>query len=146
MPHLTRADVEAFGPTVEVAVGPSASRVKALGREGEALVLPVVARALLDTGAKTTCIDLSLVKELGLIPTGKIGLTMPSAGSLSITVPVFDAEIQILGPPHVRVAPSLPVAGMDLSGLGIRLLLGRDILARCLLFYNGPMDQFTFSF
>jgi hypothetical protein len=34
----------------------------------------------------------------------------------------------------------------DLAGLGVELLLGRDILKRLLLIINGPEDQFTIAF
>ncbi len=32
------------------------------------------------------------------------------------------------------------------AGLGIQALIGRDILANCVLVYNGNMNQFTLAF
>ena len=37
------------------------------------------------------------------------------------------------------------VAVENLSRLGVQVLLGRDVLDRCLLFYNGPEHQLTLA-
>ncbi|MEJ7638823.1 MAG: hypothetical protein WKF75_12825 [Singulisphaera sp.] len=38
------------------------------------------------------------------------------------------------------------VIASDLGSLGVRALIGRDLLNRCHLVYNGPHDEFTLSF
>jgi hypothetical protein len=146
MPDLTLGNLRAKGAIIEVAVGPSAPRARALERARRPPVLPVFVRALVDTGAASTCVDFSLIEELGLLPKGDSSITSPTTRGQAAIVPVFDIQLQLIGPPHATASPALPVLGMDLSGLRVRVLLGRDVLGRCLLVYNGPSDQFTFSF
>ena len=60
-------------------------------------------------------------------------------------VATFDVQLTIVGPPHVTASSALRVWTMELADMGVRVLLGRDVLARCHLTYDGPSDRFTFS-
>ena len=45
------------------------------------------------------------------------------------------------------VLPSMPVVETDLlDQQGFHVLIGRDVLARCLLIYNGAIRSYTLSF
>ncbi len=45
-----------------------------------------------------------------------------------------------------RPVPLPIVVASYLDLVGVRALIGRDLLDRCLLVYNGPQDEFTLSF
>jgi hypothetical protein len=146
MPNVTLGNVKAIGAMIDVVVGLSAPQAKVLEQIGLPPIWPILSKAMLDTGASSTLVDFSLVNDLGLLPTGQVEIKTPSTGTEPLIAPTFNVQLQLIGPPHVSVAPVLKVIAADLSPFGIRVLLGRDVQSRCLLIYNGPSDQFTFSF
>jgi hypothetical protein len=51
------------------------------------------------------------------------------------------------GVPGGRLDPDLRVVEAEgLGGLGVEVLLGRDVLGRSLLFFSGPEGRFTLAF
>ncbi len=103
---------------------------------------PVVGRALIDTGATFTAIDRAAAAQLQLIPVDTI--QSGTAGGQQVC-PRYPARLAFPGTPIPTI--DLPRAvGVDLSGQGYIVLLGRDFLARCVLTYNGPFGQFILSF
>jgi hypothetical protein len=146
MPKLAFGNLKAWGPVIDVALGPSAPRVQALQRAGHPPVWPLVVKALMGTGSDSTCVDYSVIDRLGLLPKGDASIRTVTTGPLPVNFPTFDVLLQFIGPPHKTVSSALRVYAMDISSMGILVLLGRDVLARCHLIYDGPSDQFTFSF
>jgi len=108
--------VQQTGPVLNAGIMPTQGRRDALVAAGEALPAPQPIRALVDTGASFSSVDPQVLISLGLTPTGNIGIVTPSTGA-----ELFHAQ-------------------------GIHALIGRDILARCTVFYNGALSQFTISF
>ena len=131
---------------IDVAVGLISPQERVLEQAGLPLTLPILLKAMIDSGTARTLIDLSVVAELGLLPTGEARITTPSSGVQEFRAPTYEVKLQLMGPPHVLISPALTVISVDLSRFGLQVLLGRDVLARCLFYYNGPSDQFTFSF
>lgn len=80
MPNLTLGKVRAIGAVVDVAVGLILPEEDSLLIAGLPPLLPIFVKALIDTGAARTLIDLSVVKELGLVPLGDVDLTTVSTG------------------------------------------------------------------
>jgi Aspartyl protease len=148
MPNLTLGNVRANGAIIHVAVGPSATQAKLLEQAGRPPVLPILIQALVDTGARSTYVDFTVASDLGLTPTGESEVNSVTSGPQPALALTYDVQLQLVGPgpPHLIAATNLRVVALDLREFGVRLLLGRDVLARCLLIYNGPSDQFTFSF
>ena len=136
----------ADGAIVKLFVGPSLPYLEALAELGRPTVYPIEVAALIDTGASTTCIDKSVAKTLGLIVTGHLDLKTVSSGEAFI--PTLRHDVQILFPwsPPFSIASATPVAATELRHLGITMLLGRDVLSRCMLIWNGPEDSLTFCF
>ncbi|MBC6401675.1 MAG: retroviral-like aspartic protease family protein [Ekhidna sp.] len=99
------------------------------------------AMALIDTGASGTCISPSIVDELNLIPFDiqKVhtasGLTEQLLYDTGVILPISQPNII-----------SVQTLCADLSGQPFQVLIGRDILSRCTLFYNGPDESFSLSF
>lgn len=52
----------------------------------------------------------------------------------------------IVHPNLRRVFSAIPVLESHLAHQGIHGLLGRDVLSKCLLVYNGEMGLFTLAF
>lgn len=107
-----------------------------------------VVTALLDTGASGTLIDHSIATALGLQVRSQTKMITPSSGPAGIQVPVYDVSVWILSddPPNQVLERSVPVIGTALSHQGFDVLLGRDILSDCTVFYNGQAKSCTLSF
>jgi predicted aspartyl protease len=106
-------------------------------------------RALVDTGAGFTSIDPRVLVSLGLTPTGTIDIVTPSTGQGVHTTDTYDVDFTIgAGPQDTPlVIPNLRIAASELFlQQGIHALIGRDILQRCILIYNGTTNFFCLSF
>jgi hypothetical protein len=131
-------------------IGVSQARRAALTSAGLPIPSLVQIQALIDTGASCSCIDPSVLNALGLTPTGAVTVNTPSTGTQPHPALQYDVSIVIPGslPGHVPlVVENIPVvAAQLLAAQGFQALIGRDILAQCLLTYNGELDQFTLAF
>jgi hypothetical protein len=58
----------------------------------------------------------------------------------------FDVSMSLLHPKLTYTFYSVPVIESDLTGQGIGALIGRDLLAKCLLVYDGQAGVFTLAF
>ena len=147
MPHFTLS-IDNRGPLLNVQLTVSGARADALTRAGRPIPTPVAAKGLVDTGASCTTIDPHIVAALSLEPIGEVSMVTPSTGATPITMDQFDIGVTIyagLEQVPMRI-PVLPVAQAPLQNQGFEVLIGRDILARCVLVYNGAMNQYTLSF
>lgn len=108
---------------------------------------------MIDTGATRTCVDEPILKNalalkpIGIVNSGTAGGSVQQAlypARLVFTEQKLDLEFS-------------SVVGVDLSGQQLPdtaehgkqdliALVGRDILANCVLIYNGPGGFFTLSF
>ena len=148
MPHFTRP-LEASGPVVNAGVIVSEGRLQALTTANEPIPQMQYISALIDTGASFTSLDPAVLTALNLTPTGTIEIVTPSTGQGTHTADTYDVDIRIgAGPDDTPLSISnLRVASCDLFlKQGIHALIGRDILKRCILIYNGSMNQFSVSF
>ncbi|MDA8079985.1 MAG: aspartyl protease family protein [Nitrospiraceae bacterium] len=149
MPHFTLQLTQQSGPILTVVFSVSAERHEALTKAGAVIPKPVPIRALLDTGASSTCVDPSVFKSLSLTPTGTVQMVTPSTGKDPVDVDQYDVGIIIPGvspdtPPFVL--PILPVCCTDLAMQGIHALIGRDVLEHCVLTYNGSTNLFILAY
>ena len=72
-----------------------------------------------------------------------------STGSDAVSVPQYDVAIAIYGTTleqQPKFDPVLPVAEFPLENQGFKVLIGRDVLAGCVLVYNGPIGHYTLCF
>jgi predicted aspartyl protease len=134
------AALQQRGPVVQVTVTIEQSAGKALLAQGKAIPSPKIGWALIDTGASNTCIDDEAAKELGL-PVIDIA-HMQSASHSKHQCNVYPVTIDI---PRVISLNSPRTVGAALAGQGLLALIGRDVLANCTLFYNGPLGQITLA-
>lgn len=149
MPHFT-LQIGAEGPVLSAIVTVSEARAAALRRAGQPIPDPVPIRALLDTGASCTCIDPIVIDALELTPTGSVRINTPTTGNRPQDRHQYDVGLAIPGPERAHtplfVATIPVVATKLLQQQGFAALLGRDILASCLLTYNGTMGWYTLAF
>jgi len=126
------------GPCVQVTVTIEQNAAKALLAQGKS-VPSKAGWAMIDTGASNTCIDDQVAKELGL-PVIDVG-SMQSASHEKHPCNVYPVQIVT----QVVTLNSPRTMGANLAKQGLLVLIGRDVLAVCNLFYNGPSGQFTLS-
>lgn len=147
MAHFTRA-IEQSGPLLNALLTLSVPGAQALRKEGKPVPRGFLAKGLVDTGASCTSVDPSVVEALGLRPISRVPMITPSTGPEPIMVDQYDIGVAIYSTEEeapLRV-DALPVCGTPLINQGFHVLIGRDVLARCLLFYNGATHQYSLSF
>jgi hypothetical protein len=101
-------------------------------------------RALLDTGASRTVVECRFLEDLGAEVTGTTRIHSSTTGDEPVPALMLAASLALAG--DVLAADLEVLAAADLGGLGIQVLLGRDILNLCLLHYDGPGQAFAQTF
>jgi hypothetical protein len=148
MPHFT-LNIDVRGPVVNAQINVSEGRRTALEVQNTAIPPPRVVRALIDTGASFSSVEPTVLASLGLTPTGTIDFVTPSTGQAVVTTDTYDVDVVIYkGPNDPPLSmPNLRVAACQLFlRQGIHALIGRDILSKCVLIYNGEVNMFTLAF
>ena len=134
-------------------IGVSGARNQALVAAGTPVPPPQPIQALIDTGASGTCVDPMVLAALQLQPTGTTPMLTPSTGAVPVDADTFDVSLIIPGtttagivdPPFIL--QNVPVSASELfAAQGFHALVGRDILARCVLVYNGAVGLFTLAY
>lgn len=142
MPFLTvRKNALRFeGPVIDIIICPSQPIIQQLKKEGkQAPAFKAV--ALIDTGATSTCISPEVVEKLGLISFDF--QTVHTAAGQSEQF-LYDIGVGLpISQPNI-LSVQAPCA--DLSGQPFQVLLGRDILSMCSLFYNGTDNSFVLHY
>ena len=104
-------------------------------------------KALIDTGASHTTMDVSLVSQLGLSPTGMVQVITPTTGSTPCDQ--FTYDIGLFVPTPNGAGWSVPlwvVSAAELIHQGFAILYGRDLLSQNTLHYDGANGMFTLTF
>jgi hypothetical protein len=131
------------GPLITVGIGLSPLQAAAARLAGFAVPPPELAQALIDTGARVTCIDSKIARALDLRKTGTA--RMWTAGN-NLTRPVYDIELTLTMPRLFRVPSIIRALDADLWAHGFHVLVGRDVLRHCQFHYDGPAGMFTFDY
>ena len=106
-------------------------------------------RALIDTGANSSCIDPSVTSSLGLEPHGTVPAHTPSTGDHPHLA--NQTDLSIIVPPAYRGDAPLVLGAVSalesrlLEHQNIHALIGRDVLARCTFLYEGAANRFVLS-
>ena len=131
---------------IDMYLAASAPRVTALELSGETPPRPVAVRAMIDTGATRTNVQKSVLEMLGLDPVGAELVHTASTAATPKEVGAYAVQLFLPAVSNGQIASDLRVLeAEDLSSLGVEVLLGLDVLEKCLLFYNGPAGQFTIA-
>lgn len=90
-----------------------------------------------------------MLAPLGLSSTGPAKVTTPTTGVTAVQYQQYDVRLLLAGfslaQPIFR-RDTIAVVELDLKGLGVDALIGRDILSECVLHYNGATSDFTLAF
>lgn len=134
-------------PIVDLYVTIGTTLAASFREAGRPVPGPLSIKALVDTGAIRSHVDLSLLDHLGLKATADIETYTASTGTTPERVGLYRIDLHLAGTQLGMIARDLEVVGSDkLAGLKVGMLLGRDILDRCLLVYDGPHRRFTLAY
>ena len=133
---------------VDAYVGVSSGRAAALQKAQQPVPPPQRIRALIDTGASGSCMDPVVLKALGIQPTGVVPVITPTTGATPAICSQYDVSIMI---PAAKSLPfQVPTTAVTehefFTAQGFHALIGRDILSRCILIYNGTLSLFTLGY
>ena len=147
MPTLTLASDHWGKLVVNLYVGVGLDKSESLRELGMPTPVARPLLALVDTGASRTVVEEDYLKILGLLPLTEEDVHTASTGSSPLKLNVYAIELFLAEEVTGTLARNLPVfAAADLSGLGVQMLLGRDVLSRVMLIYNGPDRVFSLEF
>lgn len=146
MPHFT-LPISQDGLTVSVAVGIGPVGRTILQSSGQSLPTAIVTRGLLDQGSDITVVAPRLVTQLGLLAQGRAS-TQGTTGSAAVKL--FEASLKLMGL-SVPGAPVLELPQWIVMEAphalpNLEVLIGLDVLRRCLLVSDGPGLHFTLAF
>ena len=127
------------GAIVRVTLSPLDQHGEIFSDMDGSLPTPVSGYAMIDTGAGMTCFDQSAAQKAQLMVVGR-----SSVSSVTGTgkVPVYSGQLDIADFTCIKAETAL---GVKLDTPGIIALIGRDVLANCLLVYNGPESSVSLS-
>jgi predicted aspartyl protease len=130
----------ANGPILQVFIGPSREMISTFGAATVAPAVPV--SALVDTGAQSTVLNPETVARLGLRSVGVVTIHTPTT-----TEPVMCRQFHInVYFTHEFAIENVLAIEAPFSGRPFQCLIGRDILNRAKLVYDGRANNFCLSF
>lgn len=146
MPVLTFAKSQ-LGPILEVTIAPGRDAMYQLDVGSKPRPQPQTVKMLVDTGAQGSALDENLV-EPWAIPYVRAGWAKTMAGTTPVRMyelalslkgqagqPTWDVDSLVI------TARREPFQGVPYAGL-----IGRDLLDRAVMIYNGPGHQCTLAF
>ena len=141
--------IDLDGPVVRVAINMPAAFLMQMRRQAQPIPPAVEVMALIDTGADVSVFDPSVFVPLqpyGLVAGQALYVNAPGLGPIT---PVFEYFVSLefpVGPPNPVKFEMIAVVERALGAMGYQALLGRDVLAACGFWYDGPGGRFTLAF
>lgn len=133
------------GPVLEVEVAVSSSLARYLAEKKLPIPEPVKGMALIDSGATGSAVDREVIGQLGVKPMGE--RTVFTAGGPD-RQNRYAARFIFLRPKMSFEFSSVIGAnlkGQSVVGRDLIVLLGRDVLSRCIFIYNGVNASYTLA-
>ncbi len=146
VPYLTLQFSTHAGPLIDLLVGVSRPRAAALRAAGDPVPSNMAIRGLIDTGASNTCVDPEVVTQLGITATGQVPMITPSTGDQPVDADLYDVSLVLAHSEISYTFGALPVMCSSLRHQGFDVLIGRDVLERCLFVYDGRTQIYTLAF
>ena len=137
------------GGLVRVSIGWSSTAARNLRLARRAVPVRLEAKALIDTGAEVTCLDPRLIEELELPYEGPVLANVPALEGVSFASQ-YAGSLTILHPSgrqldHFKLT-DVPMLELPLHVFGYQMIIGRDVLKECMLFYNGVGQRFSLKY
>jgi predicted aspartyl protease len=139
--NFSEKDLRENGPRIQVRIGHSEMEYAQSRLFGVELPEPLVVKGLIDTGASITVINPKVAESRQLRQTG---FTILSAAGSQAKYPEYVASMSFPGS-GLRGFDLIRVVACQLPSQPIACLLGRDILRRWLLTYNGKSATVSIS-
>lgn len=146
---IVNGPIGPFGAVLDVEVGVNTELAADLIGVGRPVPPPVYVKAMIDTGASVSAFSKTVFDSLSLLPVDRVPILTPST-------PTHQPHLADLYHVHLSiVANGSPRAFQDFYVIVAEgwhpleqatALIGRDILALCLLNYHGLDGVFTLSF
>lgn len=130
------------GPTLDVLISVTDFHAKYLEDNNEDIPQPASGKAMIDTGASISAVNVEIFKKLGVCPIGVALVGTPQGKDLQERYP---AKISFPGS-GLRSVQLVSVLGSPAIGeYGLAALIGRDILQNWLVIYNGTAGNITIA-
>ncbi|MBV9767664.1 MAG: hypothetical protein JOZ48_22685 [Acidobacteriaceae bacterium] len=148
MPQVAPQTLLINGPILQVQIEVPTALASVLQRDNQPIPAPIDGIGLIDTGASITSIDQSVFARLGVNPVGIVQVGTAGGQQQQSTFPA-KFNFPGTGLPTIESSAAL---GCNLTGQvvmgnkAIIALIGRDLLANCVLVYNGTTGTFSLSF
>lgn len=150
MPQVGRIEraVRASGLLVDVSVGVSDGRLKQLWKRTQEPPPAVFATFLIDTGADTTMVDEQIMRTLGLTAINQRQVITSESKGVARLCDVYDIGISVPnGGATPWKIPTVAALGRPLHmNDALHGVLGRDVLDKVRLVYDGPQQVFTIDY
>jgi hypothetical protein len=144
MPSLT-GPIGHWGPMIDLKVMQTPHHAESLKALNRPVAQPSTCRALIDTGASTSVLDFRLVRSLDLLFRDTVIVHTPSTGSRREYRDTYDVYFVIGEQTDKPLTGSLTIVVSELAEQNFYALIGRDILSRCVLTYDGPRGRYELS-
>jgi hypothetical protein len=142
----------ADGPLVSVRIGFTAALERDIRRAGRPVLSPLTLFALLDTGAEVSMIEQGLLTPFvreGMKLEAVVGINAPGLGGFTYC-PQFMVRFQIVHPSASQrldlTFAATELIERPLGAPAYQVLIGRDILSRCVFTLDGPAGEFTLTY
>ena len=132
-----------LGPTLSVIVSVTKEHGANLIKAGLPIPDSVPGAALIDTGAAITCVDQGVCQALGLRPTGVVMLGHAGGKEERPCYPIQVHFPGSLPPLYCPSACSIKLAEGKQPHI---MLIGRDLLIRLKMVYNGPQGRIELAY
>ena len=146
---LIRGAITTEGATIDMLVGVSNTRRAVLLRNHLPVPAEVAVRAQLDTGSFTTCIMPEVFQKLGLSPFERLLIRTPSTRrGEPCPCDRYDVSLTLVAGMALTPDPSVWVIASEdfIPEEHIQAIIGRDLLDKCVLNYEGPQKTFNLAF
>jgi len=137
---ITAADLVSNGPILQVFVGPSREVISTLGSAGVAPAVSV--SALIDTGAESTVLTPETTSRLALRSVGAVSIHTPTTQQ-PVMCRQFHVNVYFT---HEFAVENILAIEAPFGGRPFQCLIGRDILSRATLVYDGRAQHFSLTF
>jgi predicted aspartyl protease len=137
---VSAPDLKAAGPILQIFVGPSREIIAALGHDIAAA--PVAVSALIDTGAAVTVITPDAAALLALRSVGETPIHTPTTIE-PVRCRQFHVNVYLSS---MVVIENVLAVEAPLTGQPFQCLIGRDVLSRGILVYDGLNNRFSLTF
>ena len=147
MPRL-EAPIAEDGPIVDIRCWVSPEYENAVRSRALPRPKPFSTRGLIDTGARATAIQLSLVQGMGLPIHDWMTITSSASGNEVREVPVYQLRMTF-GSLEAEDAPKwriIRAAGVRVVSSGALILIGQDLLATRRFTYDGRKRRMMMSY